>query len=138
MAISFSTIEDAFLYVSFGTQYENDAVICRETGEVYYASEMGDSDELPDDVDDERKYIYIPHKNDLDLGKELVFEFVAERLPDELDRVCSFFGRSGAYARFKDLLEYRGKLDEWYEFENARQTAALREWCANNNIELVD
>jgi hypothetical protein len=47
----------------------------KETGEIIYTSKMDDLYELPEDIDDDDKYIVIPHKNDLDLGKALVFEF---------------------------------------------------------------
>ena len=71
MAISFSDIEDAFFFVSMDQQYMHNAYLCKETGETFYTSEAGDSDELPEDIDDPEKYIAIPHKNELDLGKHL-------------------------------------------------------------------
>jgi hypothetical protein len=115
--------------------YMNNAYLCKETGQIFYYSEMANSNELPDDIDDP-KYISIPHKNDLDLGKNLVIEFVSEFLPEELDRVYSFFRRRGAYSRYKDLLSEKGLLDKWYNFENERQKAAIIEWCAENGIEI--
>jgi len=66
---------------------------------------MDDRDEWPDDADDEEKYLRIPHKKELDLGKPLVFDFVEEFLPDQFDNVRRIFKRKGAYARFKDLLQ---------------------------------
>ena len=66
---------------------------------------MGDSDELPDDIEDSRKYIEIPHKNELDLGKNIVMRFVIEFMPDDIYRVENIFKRKGAYSRFKSLLE---------------------------------
>ncbi len=136
MAISFDDIENAFLFVSMDHQYMHNAYLCRETGEIFYTSEMGDSDELPEDIDDPEKYISIPHKNDLDLGKALVIEFTSKYLPEELDTVSSIFRRKGAYSRYKDLLESKGALEDWYKFENERQEAALKEWCRENNIEI--
>ena len=99
---------------------------------------MGDSDELPDDIDDPDKYITIPHKNELDLGKALVIEFTSEYLPEDLDTVYSIFRRKGAYLRYKDLLERKGVLEDWYEYENKRQNEALKEWCRENNIEIKE
>ncbi len=66
----------------------------------------------------------------------MVFEFVEQRLPDEYDRVTSFFRKAGACARFKDMLEYKGALQEWYDFENSARQRALKEWCRDNGIEL--
>jgi hypothetical protein len=97
---------------------------------------MAGYDELPEDLDESDDYIDIPHKNDLDLGKALVMDFVHSRCPEEIDRVLSIFRRPGAYGRFKDLLEQKSLLDEWYEFEQQRTRQALLHWCAENSIEL--
>ena len=35
-----------------------------------------------------------------------------------------------------DLLVRRGALDQWYDFSNKAEEAALRKWCAENGIEL--
>ena len=138
MAISFDDIENAFFFVSMDQMFMHNAYLCKETGEIFYTSEMGDSDELPEDIDDPEKYVTIPHKNELDLGKALVIEFTSEYLPEELDTVYSVFRRKSAYSRYKDLLERKGALEAWYKFENERQKAALKEWCRENNIEIKD
>jgi hypothetical protein len=135
MPIKFRDIEDAFFFVSMGEMYMNSAILCIETGEIFYISDFGDSDELPEDIDDDNdKYIEIPHKNELDLGKPLVLEFSAMYLPDNLEKVNSFFHKKGAYSRFKNLLESKGLLDKWYAFEKAEQENALMEWIKENNI----
>lgn len=41
----------------------------------------GIEDELPDDVEDDEKYISIPDKRELDLGKPMVLDFAHEFLP---------------------------------------------------------
>jgi len=138
MAVSFDDIENAFFFVSTDKMFMNNAYLCKETGEIFYTSEMGDSDELPEDIDDPDKYISIPHKNELDLGKALVIEFTSEFLPEELERVYSIFRRKGAYSRYKDLLERKGVLEDWYKFENERQKVALKEWCRENKIEITN
>jgi len=136
MSITFDSIENAFLYVSMDEQFMNNAYLCKETGKIFYTSEIGDSDELLDDIDDSDKYIEVPHKNVLELGKRLVFEYVSKFLPDDLDRVESIFSRRGAYTRFKDLLEEKGHLDEWRKFEDDQTKNALIQWCTDNDIEL--
>lgn len=115
MDISFDDIERAFFFVSMDQRDMHNAHLSKETGQIFYTSEMGDSDELPEDVDDPDKYMTIPHKDDLGLGKALVIEFTSKYLFKELDRVYSIFGRKGAYSRYKDLLERKGFLDEWYQ-----------------------
>jgi hypothetical protein len=138
MSISFDDIENAFFFISMDQQFTNNAYLCKETGELFYTSEMGDSDELPEDIDDPEKYIAIPHKNELDLGEELVLEFTSLYLPEELDHVSSIFRRKGAYSRYNDLLERRGALENWYQFEEERRESALKEWCRENHIELKE
>ncbi len=61
--------------------YTNQAYLDKETGKIYWHSDFGDNfEELPEDIDD-AKYIEIPHKNELELGKRLVLDFVYENLP---------------------------------------------------------
>jgi len=135
MPIRFSDIEDAFFFVSMGEMYMNSAILCIETGQIFYISDFGDSDELPEDIDDAPdKYIDIPHKNELDLGKSLVLEFSAMHLPDNFEQINSFFHKKGAYSKFKNLLEVKGLLDKWYAFEEAEQKNALMEWLKENDI----
>ena len=109
MMVDFGEIESAYQFVSSGTRYEHQAFLSRETGEIFFSSEMGESDELPDDVDSER-YVAIPDKWDLDLGEPLVMEFVARHLPEGLDAVHAMFRKRGAYARFKAFLDERDLL----------------------------
>jgi len=135
MPIKFSDIEDAFFFVSMGEMYMNSAILCIKTGQIFYISDFGDSDELPEDIDDDTdKYIEIPHKNELDLGKPLVLEFLIMYLPDSVEKVNSFFRKKGAYSKFKDLIDAKGLLDKWYAFEEEEQNKVLREWCKDNNI----
>jgi hypothetical protein len=140
MSIKFSDIEDAFLYVSSAPMYTNYAFLCKETGEIYYGSEYLDDeeDEIPEDIYDREDCVAIPHKNELDLGRDLVFEFVEAHLPGDFERVRRIFKRRGAYERYKDLLEDRGLLKKWYDYENERETKTLREWCEVNEIELEE
>jgi organic hydroperoxide reductase OsmC/OhrA len=46
--------------------------------------------------------------------------------------------RKGAYRRFKDLLDSAGLLEEWYGLEDAILEKALRDWCEENDIDMVD
>ncbi|MDT8443599.1 MAG: UPF0158 family protein [Desulfuromonadales bacterium] len=134
--MTYGTIEEAFLFVSSAAPFECNAVVHRKTGETFYASLMAGYDELPDDLDESDDYIGIPHKNDLDLGKPLVMDFVRSRCPEEIDRVLMIFSRRGAYGKFKDLLEQKALLDEWYVFEQQRTRQALLHWCEENSSEL--
>lgn len=136
MAVKFEDLKDAFEFVSFGEMYTHEAYLCRETGKIYYHSEFGDDIEpLPDDLDDER-FISIPHKNELDLGKRLVFKFSYKHLGNDVERVEQMFRKKGAYSRFKALLEKRGMTESWYQFEEAAEDEALREWCEFSQIDI--
>ena len=135
--VTFSEIEDAFFFVSSAEMGMNSAVLHRPTGQVYCSSEMGDMDEISAADLDGDECIEIPNKNELDLGRDLVFEFVAEHLPDDYERVDRIFRKRGAYSRFKDLLEAKGSLQRWYDFENQREEQALRRWCEENQIVLA-
>jgi len=130
-------IVEAFEFVSFGEPFEYSAYLSLETGAIYEHSEYGDNDEdLPSDVDEAGKYLSIPHKMDLGLGMALAIRFAEDRLTDDLRKVREMFGHRGAYARFKDLLEERGMLNQWYEFEAAAQKQALINWCKDNGVEI--
>jgi hypothetical protein len=65
-------------------------------------------------------------------------EFAREFLPDDYDEVRHIFNRRGAYRRYEDLLVRRGVLERWYDFSNKAEEAALREWCAENGVELSE
>ena len=95
-------------------------------------------DEFPDDIDDAEKYVEIPDKRELNLGKPLVLDFVRHFLPSDFDEARQIFSRKGAYARFKDLLSRRGALDQWHDFETKAEEKALREWCELNSIDVDD
>ncbi|MBT3206252.1 MAG: hypothetical protein HOM14_02145 [Gammaproteobacteria bacterium] len=137
MAINYKDIELAFDFVNFGQPYEHEAYLNLYTGETYWHSEIGDNEEeLPDDIDDETKYIPLPHKNDLNLDKKLVLKFAYQYLPDDAEKVENIFGHKGAYSRFKDILETKGKVEEWYEYESKAAEKALREWCKINEIKI--
>jgi hypothetical protein len=137
-AVSFSDIEDAFLFVGSAPYGTNSAYLNVETGQIFYQSELADIDEIGEEEMDWDQMIEIPHKNDLDLGQSLVFEFVETNLPDDYGRVRDIFGRRGAYGRFKEFLAAKDLLETWYRFENEREQKALRSWCEENAIPLSD
>jgi hypothetical protein len=96
------------------------------------------SDQLPDDVEDDEKYLAIPDKREIDLGKPLALDFAREFLPGDFDEVRYMFSKKKAYSKFRALLIRRNVLERWYDFESKATEKALREWCAFNSIELAD
>jgi hypothetical protein len=137
--VKFSELIDAFEFASFSGGFEHRAYVDRITGKIYCVSEDFESEEdLPEDLEESDRYLAVPDKNELDLGRRLVDRFIRERLPDDVEQVRDFFQRKGAYSRLKVLLADRGVLQQWYEFEQAETKAALQEWCEENEIELTD
>ncbi|MEH2530059.1 hypothetical protein V1277_003566 [Bradyrhizobium sp. AZCC 1588] len=135
MLIDWNELELAVEFVSSGPMGIHEAVLCRKTGKFLWHTELfDDADDWPEDADDEEKYLSIPHKKELDLGKALVFEFARQFLPEQYDEIRRMFSKRGAYERFKGLLQRRKALDRWFEFENRATETALREWCDANGL----
>jgi hypothetical protein len=130
VTVRLEDLEDALDWVSAGGGFANAAYVSKATGKIHLASEdeFGDAD-LPDDVEDADLYWSVPHKRDLDLGRDLVLRFAEEFLPHDHRKVREYFGRQGAYARFKDLLAHRGMLGRWHQYERDAIRKALREWA---------
>jgi hypothetical protein len=139
VAIPYDEISSAFEFVSSAAPAEHNAHISLDTGQIHWVSELASMDEeVPDDLDTSDRYISVPHKNDLDLGKRLVWPFAAREMADSYETVRSIFARRGAYGRFKRLLETNGLLDKWYRFEEEAHDKALRQWCAENGIQIIE
>jgi hypothetical protein len=143
MPVKFKDITAAFEFANTnGDMGEFRAFVCRRTGKIYYQTDFVDAeelnDELPDDIDDEEKYLALPDKRDLGLGKPLVLDFARKFLPDDVDDVRYFFGKRGAYPKFKALLARRGAIDRWHAFRDEATEQALRDWCTLHSIEIID
>src|SRR6516225_10318076 len=112
VAVKYDDLSMALDFVSYVAPMQHNAYVCIDTGKVYWTSDFSDTfdEELPDDFETSDRYLAIPHKNDLDLGRDLVLRFVEQQLPARFDQVEGYFRRKGAYARFKDLLEREGFL----------------------------
>ncbi len=132
-------IVNAFFFSEWAPYGEPTAFVCLEENRIVYcSSEYGgcvDDNEEEMDCDG---CIPLPHKNELDLGKRLVFSFMQEFMAEDLNKVERMFSRRGAYRRFKAYLEERDILERWYDYENSAQEAALRAWCEWNEIPLKD
>ena len=136
MPVPLSELDLALDYSSFDSLVGDHYVyLNRMTGQLYYDSDASE-DEIPEDVDDSKKYLLIPTKQDLGLGKPLVLEFVSEYLPEHVNEVHAIFSRKGAYQRYKALLCTLEKLEDWYQYEAEKQKEALINWCEENDIEV--
>ena len=133
--LSYEDLLNAYEWVSADLSLQNTAYVDRTSGAVYLETDEVEADDaLPADIDDGAKYIAVPHKHDLDLGKALVFDCVEEKLPEDVERVAGYFRRPGAYSKYKDLLERNRLLEAWYGYEREKTFEALREWATENSI----
>jgi hypothetical protein len=116
---------------------ENEAYVCRQTGNIYWIFEDGvvEQEEPPDDLSDADKYAPVPDKYELDVGNRLAFDFTTLHLPDRYDEVRSIFRRQGAYSRFKALLAEHQLLDAWYSYSETQTLEALRDWCTSEGFD---
>jgi hypothetical protein len=136
-SVSFGELLTSFEWVSSGFSCEDAAYVSRVTGKIFYSSSSDDvAQELPADIDDETVYLFVPNKQDLDLGRGLALRFAEAYLPESLPLVYGFFRRHCAYSRFKALLERTNQLERWYEFEQTAVEHALRQWSAEIGLQL--
>ena len=125
------------MYVSSGMMLSTEAYISRKTGEIFYVSDDPDVNVgNPKDLGNYEKYIEVPGKVELDLGKRIVFRFVSGTLPKNMDEVEEIFRRKGAYTRYKSLLERNIKLEEWYKYESECMKRELEIWAGEEGFEL--
>lgn len=119
---------------------DNEAYICRHTGKIYWiAGDPGmidEEEEVPEDIHDSDKYLLVPDKRDLNLGKQLAFDFASQYLAQHYDDVRDMFRRKGAYRRFKDFLEREELLEIWYRYSDEHEAKALAEWCETEGLAL--
>jgi hypothetical protein len=141
MNVSLADLVLALELVGSSSLGEHEAFLCRRTGKIYWRSESSDldelDDELPDDIEDDEKYLAIPDKQELGLGKPLALDFAREFLPNDFDEVRYMFSKRGAYGKFRTLLMRGNALERWHDFQSKATERALREWCALNSIEIA-
>jgi len=139
VSVTYEDLSAAVDFVSFGAPMEHSAYISLDTGTIYWDIDLDEGEQdVPDDPGGSDRYLAVPHKDDLDLGTSLVLRFVAAGLPNQYRKVEGFFRHRGAYSRFKELVGAEGRLDEWYAFEAAETEAALRAWCRENDVDIID
>ena len=134
--MAYSTIEEAFHYVSDARPGERRPVVRRTTGEVFLASLKAGYDERPAGSETDSDYVSIPHRQELDPGKPLMLEFVRSHCPAESARVEALFARSGGFRNVKDLLRRLQLLESWQVFEDQQLQALLRRWCEAQRLPL--
>lgn len=137
--VKFDDLLAAYEWVSSSSPTENEAFVSRITGNIHWSSSMIElADELPEDIEDGSIYVNVPHKYDLNLGKNLALTFAEEQLADSYETVANLFRQRGAYGGFKDFLERKGRLQAWYDYETNATELALREWAAEQGLSILE
>ncbi len=137
-----------FKFSDLYNAYE-EADFCRESGTralINVAEEKivfipGDLIAEPEEIEEAEQEIEIgewfelPDKYELHLEKELVFRFAAENLSGEdFYKVERIFSHRGAYGNWKDFLEDRTLLKQWYDFSENAKIEALKNWLTDMEI----
>jgi hypothetical protein len=134
-----SELEDAVELVTAGEAFsEAAAVFSRKTGAIHLRSDIEDMGDFPEDAEGNPDYVWIPSWSELgaELGRRAALDFVAEACPQLEPEAVRIFSRSGAFRRFKALLDQHGQLDAWYRLVEARKRAALLDWCEAEGLVL--
>ncbi len=133
--IKFSELLDGFEFACLSSEIECRTYIDLHTGLIYCISEEYEEEEkLPDDLETSDRYLAMPDKHELNLGSRIAILFTDNVLPDDYKTVVTFFNKRGAYKHFRNLIETRNVLDQWYAFEKNATESALREWCKDHGI----
>src|SRR5450759_1816818 len=115
VAIRYDDLYLAFEFASSGLPTEHNAYISIDTGQIHWTSDWNPmEEEVPDDLETSDRYIAVPHKNELNLGRVLALRFVEQELPERYEQAHAFFRKKAAYAHFKRLLESAEVLEKWY------------------------
>jgi hypothetical protein len=138
ITITLDDLDSLQTWVSVNDLEATSAYISKTTGELHFTPFDGEGEEPPDNVTDETRYWTVPRAEELGLGHGLVFRYVRESLPDDFEAVQDFFRRRGAYARFKDLLDRRGHLNRWKEYENRATQDAYVQWALDSGMQIID
>lgn len=137
MNLSLNDLEMALEFVSGDPGFGAEAYIDMVSGQIYYVGD-GVDEFVPDDIGNPEKYIAVPTKRDLGLGRDTVLSFATEKLPEDYDRISAYFRHRGAFSKFRSRMEQIGALDKWYAYEQAAIKQSLKDWCDENSVEYIE
>jgi len=101
VCVNAEELRTTFEFVSFGAPLEHSAYICVDTGKIYchsLSAGLEEEEDLPEDLETSDRYIAVPHKNDLGLGRRLALAFVDQNCPTNTIPLQVFSGGEGRTA----------------------------------------
>ena len=134
--ISRDDLHLAVEFVTGGQVHGAAAYVDRHTGAILFHGD-GMEEPLPDDIDNEQRYLPVPSRKELGLGRNDALAFTEEHAPQLLDRAEAIFSRAGAFQSFKVLMHDAGLLPQWYAHQDARLWEALEEWAEEHDVQLA-
>jgi hypothetical protein len=127
MPVSLKDIREAFEFVCAGSGGEHQAFLCKQSGKLYCHSDVCDDlDILPDDIDDSEKFLQIPDKRVLDLGKPLSLDFARQFPPGDFDNVRQFFSGRGA-RQIQESVGSKGRARSVVRFRGGSRGKSLED-----------
>ena len=103
---------------------------------------LDNRDNLPDEIRDfyehEEDYLSLPSQDDIH-EYDIMQEFCESvENPQHSSQLLRAIKGSGAFRRFKDLVNELGIEKRWFSFRRAAFREIAIEWCDDNNIEYID
>jgi len=123
-------------HVTTGGAYGTEAFIDLRSGAILCGG-IDAEVPFPDDVYDEKRYLPVPAKKELGLGRDDALAFTEHHAPQLLSRAEYIFNAAGAFDRFKLLVREHGLLNAWYAYQDERLRQALAEWAGLNDLRLA-
>jgi hypothetical protein len=92
---------------------------------------------LPVDVYEDERYVPVPTKKELGLGRGMALTFSEQHAPHLLDSAEHIFATAGAFERFNRLMHEHGLLKDWYAYQEDRLSIAVQEWAEQHGLGLL-
>ena len=146
-------LEDVIEHLELSNE-ENKSYLNKSTGEIHlipdeiesYLEEDSDEDYLPeweieiipiakDILANPDKYIQFPNQfyiNEYSIMERFSLSITEEKLRDA---IYSSLKGSGAFRKFKNIINEFGIEDKWYKYKDGELKEFAIEWCKENNLE---
>jgi L-methionine (R)-S-oxide reductase len=96
------------------------------------------SDEVQDFFEHEEDYLQLPSQDDIH-EYDIMADFCdSVKNPQHSSQLKRAIKGSGAFRRFKDLVNDLGIEQQWYRFRNAAFKDIAVEWCEDNQLDYLD